>query len=386
VSTTPAMLVRQTTSVEFPSWPVHSEDEVHAAVSVLRSGHTNQWTGPEVREFENAFADWIGVRHTLAVANGSVAVELALHGLEIGAGDEVLVPARSYVATAMAPELVGADARLVDADASSGNVTVATLERARTPRTTAAIVAHVAGWPCDMPEIMQWAAGYGIRVVEDCAQAHGAAIAGRLVGGFGHASAFSFSQGKIMSLGGEGGAVCTNDPGAFDRGWSWREHGKIRFGSETELPHVRAGSNLRMTGFQAAIGLVQLQKMPSWSEARRANIQTLATALLQCDAIEVPLPPADRVHAGFMLGCLVRRGDRDGLLNALAPRFPVRSAGVLDVATSAPWCRSACGQMSTPVAADIAQRGLLLPVHPTADASDIEGLATAISDWTNGQS
>jgi dTDP-4-amino-4,6-dideoxygalactose transaminase len=368
---------RDRASVGFPPWPVHDEAEVLAAASVLRSGRTNQWTGPEVGHFEETFARWLGTRHALAVSNGSVAVEVCLRSLEIGPGDEVLVPARSYVATALAPGLVGASATLVDADALSGNVTVETLERARTPRTTAAIVAHVAGWPCDMPAIMGWASSNGIRVIEDCAQAQGGMIGDRLVGSFGDAAAFSFSHGKIMSLGGEGGAVCTSDPQVFDRAWSWREHGKANLQHPIDRPNRRLGSNLRMLGLQAAIGLEQLQKLPEWSQKRRANAQALLDALSLCDDIDVPYPADPQAHAAFMLACTLRRGNRDAVVSALVPTFPIKRGAALDVPTSAPWC-AVNGLGSTPVAADLAARGMLLPVHPTAGEGDMRRLAEAV--------
>ncbi len=364
---------------DFPAWPEHADDEIEAAAGVLRSGRTNQWTGPEVGGFERAFSEWIGVRHTLAVSNGSVALELCLRALDVGPGDDVLVPARSYVATALAPGLVGANAKLIDAEAPSGNVTVDTLERVRTPQTRAAIVTHVLGWPCDMPAIMEWAGQHGILVVEDCAQAQGGRIEGRLVGGFGHVSAFSFSQEKIMSLGGEGGAVCTNDVAAFDRGWSWREHGKANFKVSVDRPSMRMGSNHRMTGMQAAIGLEQLRKVDGWSRTRAANAATLASALARCDGFSIPLPQEDRTHAAFMLAGIVESGDRAGLLASLVPRFPVRSGDALDVATSAPWC-AAARHRSTPVADRIAAQGILLPVHPTATSLDMQRLAAAVTE------
>jgi len=195
----------------FPSWPVLEEDEVEAATTVLRSGKLNYWTGNEGRAFEREFAEFTGCKYAIALANGTVALELALYCLGIGPGDEVVVPSRTFIASASCAVMRGASPVVADVDRDSSNVTAETIERVLTSRTKAIVAVHLAGWPCEMDSILELARKHGIAVVEDCAQAHGARYRGRPVGSFGDVAAFSFCQDKIMTTGGEGGMLLTND-------------------------------------------------------------------------------------------------------------------------------------------------------------------------------
>ena len=187
------------------AWPRFEQDELDAVQAVLRSGRVNYWTGQEGRLFESEFAAYCGTAHGVAVANGTLALELALRALGIGGGDDVLVTPRSFSASAGAIMLAGARPVFADVDTDSQNVTVETLAAAITPATKAIVVVHLAGWPCDMDAIGRFAASNGLLIIEDCAQAHGALWRGRRVGSFGDAAAFSFCQDKIMTTGGEGG-------------------------------------------------------------------------------------------------------------------------------------------------------------------------------------
>ena len=200
----------------FPPWPSFTDDEITAVSQVLRSGRVNYWTGQEARAFEAEFVEWTGSRHAIALANGTVALDLALHGIGIGTGDEVIVTPRSFIASASCVVNAGAIPVFADVDRDSGNLTAATIAAALTPRTRAVIAVHLAGWPCDMQPIMELAAAHGLRVIEDCAQAHGARYRGSGVGTIGHVGAWSFCQDKIMTTGGEGGMLATNDEAALD--------------------------------------------------------------------------------------------------------------------------------------------------------------------------
>ncbi len=375
--TSDGMAISGPCRVPFPRWPSHSEAEIAAVAEVLRSGRTNQWTGPEVANFEEAFGELVG-RPCLAVANGTLAIELCLRGLGIGSGDEVLAPARSYVADAATPVHVGARTTFVDVDVASGNVTVESLEAGRTEQTRAAIVVHLAGWPCDMLAIMEWAGTHGVLIIEDCAQAHGARVGRTHVGSFGHAAAFSFCQDKIMSTGGEGGMVCIRDSAAFDRAWSWRDHGKSRVGSMIRSGGpAQLGSNLRMTGMQAAIGLKQFGQLADWTAIRTANASVLREALADVPWLGIPWPGEGVTHGMFMLGCLVdpsQTVDRDALVERLRVEYPVRTGRVMDVGNHH------AGPHRCSTAAALAERTLFLPVHPTADRIDMERLADAIRD------
>ena len=214
------------TRTPWPPWPVYEADEIEAVSRTLASGKVNYWTGETCRRFESAYAQFLGRRHAIALANGTVALELALHAFGIGPGDEVVVPSRTFIATASCAVARGARPVVADIDPVSQNITAETIEAVLTPRTKAVIPVHLAGWPCDMESIMALAARYDLIVIEDCAQAHGATLYGKPVGSFGHAAAFSFCQDKIISTGGEGGLLVLDDDEAWKRAWAYKDHGK----------------------------------------------------------------------------------------------------------------------------------------------------------------
>lgn len=295
------------------NWPVFDEQQIAAVRQVLQSGKVNYWTGEQGKAFEREFAEYVGVRHGVAVANGTVALELALAALDIGPGDDVVVPSKTFIATASAVVMRGARPVIADIDPLSQNVTVDTLAAALTPRTRAVIVVHLGGWPCDMPAIMAFAKDRGLLVVEDCAQAHGAQIAGRSVGSFGDMSAFSFCQDKIMTTAGEGGMVLTNDTQRWKKAWSLKDHGKDWDLVHAPAPsgqyrflHTSFGTNWRMTEAQAAVGRIQLQRLEGWVSERTANAELLRSELGRCPAIEFPSPPNGLRHAYYRLYGIVQ--------------------------------------------------------------------------------
>lgn len=289
-------------------WPVFADDETDAALSVLTSGHVNYWTGNEGRSFETEYVAYTSARHAVALANGTVALELALLALGLEAGDDVVVPARTFIGTATAVVARGARPVVADVDRDSGNVTAATIREALTPQTRAVIVVHLAGWPCDMGGIMALAAERGLFVIEDCAQAHGARWNDRHVGTIGQFGAFSFCQDKIMSTVGEGGMLITNDDELWRRSWEYKDHGR----SATAMERAKAeggfefkwvvesfGTNWRMTEVQSAIGRVQLTKLDGWVETRRANAAVLDRELADIPGIRVVLPRDGAYHAYY---------------------------------------------------------------------------------------
>ena len=204
---------RPTLDKALPPWPYFAPDEIEAATAVLASGKVNYWTGEEGRHFEREYADYVGTKYAVALANGTVALELALYSLGIGQGDEVIIPSRTFIATASCAVMRGAVPVIADIDPVSGNLTAETIAPLLTPRTKAIIAVHLAGWPCDMDPIMELARKHGIKVIEDCAQAHGANYKGRQVGSIGDVGAFSFCQDKILSTGGEGGLITDRKSG-----------------------------------------------------------------------------------------------------------------------------------------------------------------------------
>ncbi len=273
---------------------------------VLASGKVNYWTGRECAAFEEEFAAYIGCRYAVSLANGSVALELALHALGIGPGDDVVVTSRSFIASASCVVLRGARPVFADVDTSSQGITADTVRPVLTPATRAIIPVHLAGWPCDMGPLLELARSHSIAVIEDCAQSHGATYHGRMTGSLGDIAAFSFCQDKIISTGGEGGMLLTNDRAVWERAWSYKDHGKNYEAVQNRQRnpgahwvHESIGSNWRMTEVQAAIGRRQLGKLANWLTLRRRNARLLDDALNGIVGVVMRTPPPAVEHARY---------------------------------------------------------------------------------------
>ena len=359
-------------------WPFYDEDEIDAVSAVLGSGRVNQWTGPDVFAFEEACAARFGGDKGIALANGSLALELSLRAFGIGPGDEVIVSPRSFVASAYCAMLVGATPVFADVDADSGNIAPNTIERVMTRRTRAIIPVHLAGWPTDMPGIMDLVDGRDVKVIEDCAQAHGAKIDGRSVGSFGHASAFSFCQDKIISTGGEGGFANFRDEGAWEWARSYKDHGK-NFAKMAQpggpglfrWVHDQVGTNWRLTGPQAAIGLVQLAKLDDWSAARARNARIWLEALRDVPGLRVPMPGNALRHAFYKLYFYVDGGSDETaslLRSEIVERAAEAGLRVFSGGCSEMYLEKAFARLSPPdcpVARSLGARSLMVEVHPT---------------------
>jgi dTDP-4-amino-4,6-dideoxygalactose transaminase len=294
-------------------WPIYDEEQICDVVEVLRRSEVNAWTGEYVQQFESAYAEYLGRKHTVAVANGTVALDLALRSLGIGAGDEVIVTPRSFVASAACVPFAGATPVFADVDRASGNLTAETIAPHLTPATKAVILVHLAGWPCDIAPIMDLATRHGFKVIEDCAQAHGARYAGRPVGSIGDVATFSFCQDKIITTGGEGGLLATNDAAIWSRAWSLKDHGKSFELTRQANPsmtfrwlHTSIGTNWRMMSIQAALGLRQLRHLDDWQAVRARNAALWAAALDGNPLITVPSLPAIHTHAWYRFYAYVR--------------------------------------------------------------------------------
>ena len=270
----------------FSPWPSFTPEEADAVHRVVMSSKVNYWTGTETREFEKEFAVWCGTAHAVALANGTLALDVALKALGIGPGDEVVVTPRTFIASISCVVNAGAVPVFADVEADSGNVSARTIEAVLSPRTRAVVCVHLAGWPCDMDPIMALASQHGLKVIEDCAQAHGARYKGRNVGSIGHIGAWSFCQDKIMTTGGEGGMVTTNDVTLWRAMWSYKDHGKsYQAVYERKHPpgfrwlHESFGTNWRMLEMQAVIGRIQLKRMAEWTAKRTINANALNQSL-----------------------------------------------------------------------------------------------------------
>ena len=284
----------------FAPWPSFTNEEAEAVQRVLLSNKVNYWTGTECRDFEKEFAAWCGVPHAVALANGTLALDLALKALGIGPGDEVVVTPRTFIASVSCVVNAGATPVFADVDIDSGNITAQSIAAVLSPRTKAVICVHLAGWPCDMDPIMTLAEQNGLKVIEDCAQAHGARYKGRSVGSIGHVGAWSFCQDKIMTTGGEGGMVTTHDEVLWRSMWAYKDHGKS-YQAVYERHHTPGfrwlhesfGTNWRMLEMQAVIGRIQLRRMAGWTQQRLANAAMLVAALHPFDVeggpVRVPL-------------------------------------------------------------------------------------------------
>jgi len=290
----------------FSPWPSFTDEEADAARNVILSNKVNYWTGQECRAFEKEFAAWAGVEYAIALANGTVALDVALKALGVGPGDEVVVTPRTFLASVSAVVNAGAVPVFADVDRDSQNITAQTISRVLTPRTKAVICVHLAGWPCDMDPIMALAHARRLFVIEDCAQAHGAVYKGRPVGSIGHVGAWSFCQDKIMTTGGEGGMVTTSDRELWSRMWSFKDHGKSwEAVYEREHPpgfrwlHESFGTNWRMLETQAVIGRIQLRRMPEWHARRLENAEALWSCARRLRGLRVPEIPEGVEHAAY---------------------------------------------------------------------------------------
>lgn len=289
----------------FSPWPSYTDEEAMAVQQVLLSNKVNYWTGNQCRDFEREFAAWCGSRYAITLSNGTLALDLALKGLGIGPGDEVVVTPRTFIASVSCVVNAGAIPVFADVDPDSGNLSAETIAKVLTQRTRAVICVHLAGWPCDMDPIMALADKHGIKVIEDCAQAHGARYKGRSVGCIGHIGAWSFCQDKIMTTGGEGGMVTTNDEALWRSMWAFKDHGKsYEAVYERQHPpgfrwvHESFGTNWRMIETQAAIGRIQLQRMPLWTAQRISNAARLRSAMLPLSGEHGPIRLASQVCSG----------------------------------------------------------------------------------------
>jgi len=379
----------------FSPWPSFSEEEIEAVSAVLRTGRINYWTGNECREFEKEFAEWCGVRHAVALANGSVALDLAMKVLGIGDGDEVVVTPRTFLASASTVVNAGARPVFADVDRDTQGISAQTIAPVLSPRTKAILCVHLAGRPCEMDGILALAREHKLFVVEDCAQANGATYRGRSVGSFGQVAAWSFCQDKIMTTGGEGGMLATNDEALWRQAWSYKDHGKswdAVYGREHARGfrwlHESFGTNWRMTEIQAALGRIQLRRMGAWNLARRRNADAIMAAARDCPAFRVPEVPEHVQHAWYKAYLFVE-----------PPRLKTgwNQARVIAeiVARGVPCDVGSCSEVylekafdgtglrppvRLPVARELGETSLMFLVHPTLTEAEIAKTCQAIRE------
>ncbi len=379
----------------FSPWPSFTQEEANAARDVLLSNRVNYWTGTQCREFEKEFAAWAGTEYAVALANGTVALDVALEALGIGPGHEVIVTPRTFLASVSSIVNAGASPVFADVERDSQNITDETIRAVMTPRTRAVICVHLAGWPCDMDPIMALAAQHGLKVIEDCAQAHGARYKDRPVGSIGDVGAWSFCQDKIMTTGGEGGMVTTNDRSLWSRMWSFKDHGKSwEAVYERDHPpgfrwlHESFGTNWRMMEIQATIGRIQLSRMAVWHECRLDNARAIWNVARELPGLRVPEMPEGVEHAAYKCYVFVEPDalhadwGRDRILAEINSRgVPCFSGSCSEVYLEKAFDQTGWRPNERlPVARELGETSLMFLVHPTLNQREIDKTCAVLSE------
>lgn len=382
----------------FAVWPYFAGDEIEAVTHVLESGKVNYWTGEQGRFFEKEFADFIGVRHAIALANGTVALELALYTLGIGPGDEVVTSSRTFIASASCIVARGATPIIADVDAVSQNISADTISRVITPRTKAIIAVHLAGWPCDMEPILELARAHNIKVIEDCAQAHGALYKERPVGSIGDIGIFSFCQDKILTTGGEGGMLTTDNTAIWQSAWSYKDHGKnydAVFNQEHapgyRWVHESFGTNWRLTEMQAAIGRIQLTKLSGWVEKRRRLAAILTQKFSRLAALRVTIPGKEIFHSYYKYyvflnpDALKSDWTQQRIIDSIvAEGIPCFSGSCSEIYLEKAFKQAKLGPAGRlPTAKQLGETSLMFLVHPTLTETDMQDTCNAMEKVLN---
>lgn len=371
----------------FSPWPLYDEEEQQAVLAVMQSNKVNYWTGQEGREFEKEFAEFADSDYAVAVANGTVALDLCWQSLNLPKGSEVIVTSRTFIASISSIVLAGLKPVFADLDLDTQNITAASIEAVLTPNTSAVLCVHLAGWPCEMDDIMALADAKGLKVVEDCAQAHGAKYKGRSVGSIGHIGAWSFCQDKIMTTAGEGGMVTTNDKALWQRVWSFKDHGKsFEAVYERQHPpgfrwlHESFGTNWRLTEMQSAVGRLQLRKMAKWTETRLDYATQIWDTAQSLKGLRVPQVPAHILHAAYKCyvfvdeSALVEGWNRDRIMNEIVGRgVPCFSGSCSEVYLEKAFDGTNFRpEVELPIAQELGHSSLMFLVHPTLTREEIQ--------------
>jgi len=377
-------------------WPDYTEEEIVAVSEVLRSNKVNYWTGEESRVFEREFAQYLGCQHAIALANGTLAMDLALCTLGISAGDEVIVTPRSFIASASCIVNAGAIPVFADVDRDSQNITAETIEQVLTPRTRAIVCVHLAGWPCEMQPIMELAKNHGLYVIEDCAQAHGARYQGRAVGTIGDMGAWSFCQDKIITTGGEGGMLTLNNEDWWRSAWAYKDHGKsweaiyeIQHPPGFRWLHKSFGTNWRITEIQSVLGRIQLRRLDEWKKRRQWLASQIDQVVRQYPCIRVPVIPEHIDHAKYKHYIFIEPKylhagiTRDGIIEQLNQRgVPCYQGSCSEIYLEKAFDNTTYRpQKSLPIAQELGQTSLMFLVHPTIIDEQMEFVCVTLDKY-----
>ena len=380
-------------NTKFSPWPSFTQEESTAISKVLLSNKVNYWTGTEGRQFEKEFASFTDSKYAIAVANGTLALDLALVAIGIGqsnggtVNDEVIVTSRTFLASASSIVTCGAKPVFADVDTNSQNITAETIKAVITKNTKAIICVHLAGMPCEMDEIMALANEHGIKVIEDCAQAHGAKYKGKSVGSFGHVSAWSFCQDKIMTTGGEGGMVTSNYETLWKKMWAYKDHGKSwdAIYNKEHPPgfrwlHESFGTNWRLTEMQSAIGRIQLKRMKDWTEKRNANAALIEQTLSRFDCIRLAEVPEYIDHSYYKYYAFIKpeKLSNDWTRDLIVEEINKNGVPCFQGSCSEVYLEKAFDKTDfrpdkrLPVAKELGETSLMFLVHPTLTSAEME--------------
>ncbi len=388
----------------WPRWPIFTDKDKADLAALLDDGRMSAVTGPTVRRFEEKFAAVFGAKYALATCNGVTAIHLALAALEIGPGDEVIVPAHTFIGTSIPVLMANAVPVFADIARDSFNIDPARIEAAITPRTRAIIPGHLNGLPADMAEIQAVARKHHLAVVEDACQAHGAFYRGTRVGTLGAVSCFSFFEDKVMTTG-EGGMMVTNDQALYERARSIRSYGEepVANIADRKYEHLRLGFNYRMGSLEAVLGINQLDRLDRMVASRNANARFLRERLSGVPGVTPPRQFTDRLSAWYKFVCridpAVIRTDVLTFVEAVkaegvpaTPRYPkplplqkVYREKLGYGKTHCPYdCDKYSGDIdytagSWPEAEKAGREAFVLLVHPSVEEKDLEDAATAVA-------
>lgn len=373
------------------NWPTFSDTMINNVVSVLKSGKVNQWTGTKVVNFEKKFSQYFSIKHSIAVFNGSVAIELCLKAIDLQINDEVIVTPRTFIASASSINICGGKPIFVDVDRNSQNITLDNIKNAVTEKTKAVILVHLAGWPCDVEEIVKWCHSKNIYVIEDCAQSHGAKYNGKYLGTFGDINAWSFCQDKIITTGGEGGMITTNNTDLYLKAWSFKDHGKnydkIFNGKSApgffKWVHDSLGTNWRMTEMQASIGIDALDCLEEWINIRRKNASIFNDVLKDIPLIHLTIPDDKYYHAYYKYYCFI---NPEFLGEGLTRNDIITKINELQI----PCFQGTCGEvykekaydmdLNLPITKELSDTALMFLVDPSYSQETIKEIATKIKN------
>ncbi|MCW4053314.1 MAG: DegT/DnrJ/EryC1/StrS family aminotransferase [Candidatus Bathyarchaeota archaeon] len=357
--------------------PSIGEEEIEAVVKVMRGGPlTNALgAGPMVTQFEKKFAEFAGVRHAVAVNTGTAALHSTVVAAGVKQGDEVILPSFTFVATAEAVVMAGGKPVFADIDPRTYNLSLVEIERNLTEKTRAIVPVDLYGFPVDIKPMRKIAAEHGLAIVEDAAQAHGATYAGKPVGFFADGACWSLYATKNMTTG-EGGIVTTSSDEMAENLRLLRTHGE-----KAKYASLMLGYNYRMSEIQAAIGLVQLEKLPSLVAKRRENAKSLTRLLAGSDMLKLPEESEERRHSWYLYTVRLRNtagNERDAIVEKLQKKGIGAVAYYVNPVHLMPYYRETFGERRLPETEKAASQVLSLPVHPGVTEAQIDYIGNTL--------